>query len=74
MAIGQDGCCSQEGAMCGRFQASSPPAELTRWLKTAGPMPNMRQVWDGVVLAFDVADNPNATRDYAWSSPLEGRQ
>ncbi len=29
-------------------------------------------VWEGVVHVFDLADNPNATRAYAWSSPVEG--
>ncbi|HEY1798331.1 MAG TPA: hypothetical protein VGG57_19615 [Stellaceae bacterium] len=29
-------------------------------------------VWEGVVHVFDLADNPKATRAYAWSSPLEG--
>jgi putative SOS response-associated peptidase YedK len=29
--------------MCGRFQASSSPAELARWFKTTGPSPNVRQ-------------------------------
>jgi hypothetical protein len=29
--------------MCGRFQASSSPAEIARWFKTTGPAPNMRQ-------------------------------
>src|SRR5260221_4726640 len=29
--------------MCGRFQASSSPAELARWFKASGPVPNMRQ-------------------------------
>jgi hypothetical protein len=29
-------------------------------------------VWEGVVHVFDLADNPNATRAYAWSSPIEG--
>ncbi len=29
-------------------------------------------VWEGVVHVFDLADHPNATRAYAWSSPIEG--
>ena len=29
-------------------------------------------VWEGVVHVFDLADNPKATRAYAWSSPIEG--
>jgi putative SOS response-associated peptidase YedK len=29
--------------MCGRFQASSAPAELARWFKTTGPLPNVQQ-------------------------------
>lgn len=29
-------------------------------------------VWEGVVHVFDLADNANATRAYAWSSPVEG--
>jgi hypothetical protein len=29
-------------------------------------------VWEGVVHIFDLAGNPNATRAYAWSSPVEG--
>jgi hypothetical protein len=28
-------------------------------------------VWEGVVHVFDLADNPKATRAYAWSSPIE---
>lgn len=28
--------------------------------------------WEGVVHVFDLAGNPNATRAYAWSSPIEG--
>ena len=31
-----------------------------------------KTVWEGVVHVFDLADNPNATRAYAWSSPIEG--
>jgi hypothetical protein len=27
--------------------------------------------WEGVVHVFDLADNPSATRAYAWSSPIE---
>jgi hypothetical protein len=29
-------------------------------------------VWEGVVHVFDLKDHPNATRAYAWSSPIEG--
>jgi hypothetical protein len=29
-------------------------------------------VWEGVVHVFDLAGNPNATRAYAWSSPIKG--
>ena len=29
-------------------------------------------VWEGVVHIFNLADNPKATRAYAWSSPIEG--
>ncbi len=29
-------------------------------------------VWDGVVHVFDLEGHPNATRAYAWSSPMEG--
>jgi hypothetical protein len=29
-------------------------------------------VWEGTVHIFDLADNPKATRAYAWSSPIEG--
>ena len=29
-------------------------------------------VWKGVVRVFDLEGNPNATRAYAWSSPIEG--
>ncbi len=28
--------------------------------------------WEGVVHIFDLGGNPNATRTYAWSSPVEG--
>jgi hypothetical protein len=31
-------------------------------------------VWEGVVHVFDLAGNPNATRAYAWSSPVEGSE
>ncbi len=31
-------------------------------------------VWEGVVHVFDLADNPKATRAYAWSSPIEGSE
>src|SRR6185437_14394062 len=29
--------------MCGRFQASRSPAEIARWFKTTGPLPNIRR-------------------------------
>ena len=29
-------------------------------------------VWEGVVLVFDLAGHPTATRVYAWSSPIQG--
>jgi hypothetical protein len=29
-------------------------------------------VWEGVVHVFDLEGNSNATRAYAWSSPIEG--
>ena len=29
-------------------------------------------VWKGIVHVFDLDDHPNATRAYAWSSPVEG--
>jgi len=29
-------------------------------------------VWEGVVHVFDLVGHPNATRAYAWSSPIEG--
>jgi hypothetical protein len=29
-------------------------------------------VWEGVVEVFDLEGCPNATRAYAWSSPIEG--
>jgi hypothetical protein len=31
-----------------------------------------RTAWHGTVAVFDLADNPKATRAYAWSSPIEG--
>lgn len=31
-----------------------------------------KTVWEGVVSVFDLADNRNAKRAYAWSSPIEG--
>jgi hypothetical protein len=31
-----------------------------------------KTVWEGVVHVFDLADNPKATRAFAWSSPIEG--
>lgn len=29
-------------------------------------------VWEGIVHVFDLTGHPNATRAYAWSSPIEG--
>ena len=31
-----------------------------------------QSVWQGVIRVFDLEGNPNATRAYAWSSPVEG--
>lgn len=31
-----------------------------------------KTVWEGTVSVFDLADNRNAKRAYAWSSPIEG--
>src|SRR5690348_11927592 len=31
-----------------------------------------KPVWEGTVSVFDLKDNRNATRAYAWSSPIEG--
>ena len=31
-------------------------------------------VWEGVVHVFDLEGHPNATRAYAWSSPIEGSE
>ena len=31
-----------------------------------------RPVWEGAVHVFDLDGHPNATRAYAWSSPIEG--
>ena len=45
--------------MCGRFQASSSPAELARWFKTTGPVPNMRQRYN----AAPTQDLPVVLRD-----------
>jgi len=33
---------------------------------------NGQPVWEGEVHVFDLDDHPNATRAYAWSSPVEG--
>lgn len=30
-------------------------------------------VWEGVVHVFDLEDHPTATRAYAWSSAIDGR-
>jgi putative SOS response-associated peptidase YedK len=45
--------------MCGRFQASSSPAELGRWFRTTGPVPNMRQRYN----AAPTQDLPVVLRD-----------
>jgi putative SOS response-associated peptidase YedK len=45
--------------MCGRFQASSSPAELARWFKTIGPLPNVKQRYN----ATPTQDLPVALRD-----------
>ena len=31
-----------------------------------------RTVWKGIVHVFDLVGHPEATRAYAWSSPIEG--
>src|SRR5580692_5129649 len=31
-----------------------------------------KAVWEGVVHVFDLVGHPNATRAYAWSSPIKG--
>ena len=31
-----------------------------------------RTVWEGIVHVFDITGHPEATRCYAWSSPIEG--
>lgn len=31
-------------------------------------------VWEGVVHVFDLEGHPEATRAYAWSSPIEGSE
>jgi hypothetical protein len=33
---------------------------------------NGSPVWEGVVHVFNLEGNPDATRAYAWSSPVEG--
>jgi putative SOS response-associated peptidase YedK len=45
--------------MCGRFQASSSPAELARWFKTIGPLPNVKQRYN----AAPAQDLPIVLRD-----------
>lgn len=32
------------------------------------------RVWEGLVHVFDLEGHPNATRAYAWSSPIEGSE
>lgn len=29
-------------------------------------------VWNGIVSVFSIKDHPQATKAYAWSSPIEG--
>ena len=41
---------------CGRFQASTSPAELARWFKTTGPLPNVQQRYN----AAPTQDLPHA--------------
>jgi len=31
-----------------------------------------KTMWEGVVHVFDLTGHPNATRAYAWSSPIKG--
>ncbi len=31
-------------------------------------------VWEGIVHVFDLEEHPEATRAYAWSSPVEGSE
>jgi putative SOS response-associated peptidase YedK len=45
--------------MCGRFQASSSPAELAHWFKTTGAAPNVRQRFN----AAPTQDLPVVLRD-----------
>jgi len=45
--------------MCGRFQASSSPAELARWFKTTGPLPHLQQRYN----AAPTQDLPVVLRD-----------
>ncbi len=33
---------------------------------------NGATIWEGAVHVFDLAVHPEATRAYAWSSPIEG--
>ncbi len=33
---------------------------------------NGQTFWEGVVHVFDLAGRPEATRAYAWSSPIDG--
>jgi len=35
---------------------------------------NGQTVWEGMVALFHLAGHPQATRAYAWSSPIEGSQ
>ena len=35
---------------------------------------NGKTVWEGVVRVFDLEGHPQATRAYAWSSPIEGTE
>jgi putative SOS response-associated peptidase YedK len=45
--------------MCGRFQASRSPAEIARWFKTTGPLPNLQQRYN----AAPTQDLPVVLRD-----------
>jgi putative SOS response-associated peptidase YedK len=47
--------------MCGRFQASRSPAEVARWFKTTGPLPNVQERYN----AAPTQDLPVVLRDPA---------
>jgi hypothetical protein len=44
------------------------------FLQSRRLLPSTKQpaAWDGVVHVFDLKDNPQATRAYAWSSAFHG--